>query len=160
MGGCCFQLSRWVSSLWLILRITSCTSVRSLNFEHLTNLNLNRQHSFTILLQDSAISELWVLCISFYPSYISFLSSTMASADVSTAIVIRTVQCVRETFHGKTINLLSIYLHHLHMLYSFSLSEFVLFGKLVLQNVRVPPTGNLPPASFKFHLTMDTLAWS
>ena len=57
-----------------------------------------------------------------------------------------------------------VYIRIFYTVYSFSLSDFVLYCKLVLQNVpddvRVPPTGNLPPASFRFHLTMDTLALS
>jgi hypothetical protein len=31
---------------------------------------------------------------------------------------------------------------------------------LALYEVRVPQTGDLPPTSFRFHLTMDTLVLS
>ena len=40
--------------------------------------------------------------------------------------------------------------------------DFVLFCKLIQSdmpdNVRVPRVGTLPPASFRFHLAVDTLA--
>jgi hypothetical protein len=90
----------------------------------------------------------------------------MASADFSQQLLSVPLNYLHphvcEISRGKTSNLLSIYRHLLHTLYLFSLSDFVLISKLVLQNVpddvRVPPTGNLPLASFRFHLTMDTLA--
>jgi len=89
----------------------------------------------------------------------------MVSADFSQqllAMLHTLFPHVCETSHGKTHHFHSIYRHHLHKSHPCSLWDFVLFGKLVLQlmpdDVRVPPAGTLPPASFRFHLAMDTLA--
>ncbi|WP_310502971.1 hypothetical protein [Paenibacillus qinlingensis] len=65
---------------------------------------------------------------------------------------------------GKNAIFLSIYLLHL-LSYAFGSKGFDLFSSLTqptlaLYEVRVPQTGDLPPASFRFHLTMDTLALS
>ncbi|MRN53789.1 hypothetical protein [Paenibacillus monticola] len=65
---------------------------------------------------------------------------------------------------GKNAIFLSIYLLHL-LSYAFGSMDFGLFSNLIqhtlaLYEVRVPQTGDLPPASFRFHLTVDTLALS
>lgn len=67
---------------------------------------------------------------------------------------------VRETSRGKINNFHSIHPHHLHSNVRVVL-DFVLFGKLIPlempNDVRVPRVRNLLSASFRFHLTMDTL---
>jgi hypothetical protein len=65
---------------------------------------------------------------------------------------------------GKNAIFLSIYLLHL-LSYTFGSMGFDLFGNLTqhtlaLYEVRVPQTGDLPPASFRFHFAVDTLALS
>ncbi|MCL6458149.1 MAG: hypothetical protein K6T85_09100 [Gorillibacterium sp.] len=65
---------------------------------------------------------------------------------------------------GKNAIFLSIYLLHL-LSYAFGSMDFGLLGNLIqhtlaLYEVRVPQTGDLPLASFRFHLAMDTLALS
>ncbi|MEK5395425.1 hypothetical protein [Paenibacillus sp. FSL K6-2859] len=65
---------------------------------------------------------------------------------------------------GKNAIFLSIYLLHL-LPYAFGSMDFVLLCNLIqptlaLYEVRVPQTGDLPPASFRFHLAVDTLALS
>jgi hypothetical protein len=65
---------------------------------------------------------------------------------------------------GKNAIFLSIHLLHL-LPYAFGSMDFDLFGSLIqrtlaLYEVCVPQTGDLPLASFRFHLTMDTLALS
>jgi len=65
---------------------------------------------------------------------------------------------------GKLVNLPPIYLLHLHHEPRIA-SDFVLFGKLIqlkiaLYAVSVRQAGILPPASFRFHLAVDTLAFS
>lgn len=62
---------------------------------------------------------------------------------------------------GKSAIFLSIYLPHL-LPYVFGSKDFVLLRRLIQRmlasyEVRVPQTGDLPPTSFRFHLTMDTL---
>ena len=42
----------------------------------------------------------------------------------------------------------------------FDLFRSLIQHTLALYEVRVPQTGDLPPASFRFHLTVDTLALS
>jgi hypothetical protein len=69
-----------------------------------------------------------------------------------------------QTSPGKSAIFPSIYL--LHLLYTtFGRKDFVLSCKLIqwylaLYEVRVPQTGGLPPASFRFRVTADTLALS
>ena len=65
---------------------------------------------------------------------------------------------------GKSAIFLSIYLLHL-LSHVFGSKDFGLFSNLIQRTlasyeVRVPQTGDLPPASFRFHLAMDTLALS
>ncbi|WP_232242465.1 hypothetical protein [Paenibacillus sp. GSMTC-2017] len=65
---------------------------------------------------------------------------------------------------GKNAIFLSIYLLHL-LSYAFGSMGFGLFSNLIqhtlaLYEVRVPQTGDLPLASFRFHITMDTLTLS
>lgn len=65
---------------------------------------------------------------------------------------------------GKNAIFLSIYLLHL-LSYAFGSTGFGLLCNLTqrtlaLYEVRVPQTGDLPPASFRFHLAVDTLALS
>ncbi|WP_179090146.1 hypothetical protein MHI37_14445 [Paenibacillus sp. FSL H8-0548] len=65
---------------------------------------------------------------------------------------------------GKNAIFLSIYLLHL-LSYAFGSKDFDLLCSLIqrtlaLYEVRVPQTGDLPSASFRFHLAMDTLALS
>ena len=68
---------------------------------------------------------------------------------------------VREISHGKTIHFPSMYPHHLHWYVRVVIGlRFVLQAHPIPMpdDVRVPRVGTLPPASFRFHLTMDTLA--
>ena len=94
---------------------------------------------------------------------------TMASADFCqfhrTSLHGLSLRCQRllwQTSSGKNDNLHPIY--SLHLLHGVrAVSDFVLFGKLIrpktaLYAVFVHRAGTLPPASFRFHLTMDTLA--
>jgi len=65
---------------------------------------------------------------------------------------------------GKNVIFPSIYSPHL-LPFAFGSMDFDLFGSLVqrmlaLYEVRVPRTGGLPPTSFRFHLTVDTLVLS
>ncbi|WP_313639724.1 hypothetical protein [Paenibacillus sp.] len=65
---------------------------------------------------------------------------------------------------GKNAIFLSIYLLHI-LSYAFGSMDFDLFSNLIqptlaLYEVRVPQTGDLPLASFRFHLAVDTLALS
>ncbi|OSX53820.1 hypothetical protein B7H16_09365 [Anoxybacillus ayderensis] len=72
---------------------------------------------------------------------------------------------IHQTSSGKSaIFLPPIYLLHL-LCITFGRKDFVLFGKLIqlylaLYEVCVPQTGSLPPASFRFRVTTDTLALS
>ena len=67
---------------------------------------------------------------------------------------------IHQTSPGKSAIFPSIYLLHL-LSYAFGSKDFNLICYLVqrtlaLYKVRVPQTGELPPASFRFHLTVDT----
>nr|WP_217629836.1 hypothetical protein [Planococcus glaciei] len=67
-----------------------------------------------------------------------------------------------QTSPGKNAIFPSTYL--LHLLHAtFGRKGFALFSRLTqshiaLYEVRVPQTGGLPPASFRFHVAVDTLA--
>jgi len=72
--------------------------------------------------------------------------------------------CIHQTSPGKSVFFPSIYLLHL-LCIIFGRKDFVLYCKLIqwylaLYGVRVPQTGSLPPASFRFRVTTDTLALS
>ena len=65
---------------------------------------------------------------------------------------------------GKNVVFLSIYPPHL-LPATFDNMDFVLYSKLIqlqraLYKIRVPQAGDLPLASFRFHLTVNTLALS
>jgi len=65
---------------------------------------------------------------------------------------------------GKNAIFLSIYLLHL-LPSAFGSKDFDLYCSLIQRTlafyeIRVPQTGDLPPTSFRFHLTMDTLVLS
>ena len=67
-----------------------------------------------------------------------------------------------QTSPGKRMHFHTIYPPHLLDM-TFDRKSFVLLSKLTqpylaLYEIRVPRTGVLPPASFRFHVTMDTLA--
>ena len=69
-----------------------------------------------------------------------------------------------QTSPGKNAIFLSTYPPHL-LPFAFGSMDFVLFSKLIqrtlaLYEIRVPRTGDLPLASFRFRLTTDTLALS
>ena len=69
----------------------------------------------------------------------------------------------QQTSTGKLVPFPPIYLLHLHHKPRIAL-DFVLSGKLIrltyaLYAVSVRQAGILPPASFRFHFTMDTLAF-
>lgn len=103
------------------------------------------------------------------------------SAAVATAYVLwRLLTSVRSTYShkqgyeetssitqispGKNAIFLSIYLLHL-LSYAFDSMDFGLLCNLIqptlaLYEVRVSQTGDLPLASFRFHLAVDTLALS
>jgi hypothetical protein len=90
----------------------------------------------------------------------------MASADFLRFVV--TIGFVsspptRKTSPGKSDNFPLIYLPHLHHGIR-AVLDFALLGKLVrptnaLYVVSIRQAEGLPPASFRFHLTMDTLAF-
>jgi hypothetical protein len=72
-------------------------------------------------------------------------------------------QLICQTSMGKPVSFLPIYLLHLHHKPRIA-SDFVLFCKLIrliyaLYAVSVRQAGILPTASFRFHLTVDTLAF-
>jgi hypothetical protein len=65
---------------------------------------------------------------------------------------------------GKNAIFPSIYSPHL-IPFAFGSKDFDLFGSLIqrtlaLYEIRVPRTGGLPPTSFRFDLTVDTLVLS
>ncbi len=67
-----------------------------------------------------------------------------------------------QTSPGKSLFFLSIYLPHL-LSSVFGSKDFVLMCKLIQRmlasyEIRIPQAGDLPPASFRFHLTVDTVA--
>ena len=69
-----------------------------------------------------------------------------------------------QTSPGKDVIFLSIYLPHL-LPFAFGSKDFVLLSRLIQRmvasyEVRVPQTGDLPPTSFRFDLTVDTLVLS
>ncbi|QBK25827.1 hypothetical protein DKZ56_08120 [Ureibacillus thermophilus] len=71
---------------------------------------------------------------------------------------------IRQTSPGKYMHFHTIYPPHLLDM-TFDRKSFVLFCKLTqsylaLYEVRVPRTGSLPLASFRFRVTTDTLALS
>jgi|SRR5665647_772672 len=112
-----------------------------------------------------------------FPSYSMFSPSpsccislgTMTSADFYTGnktsqSCLRLVLAFAQISPGKNAIFLSIYLLHL-LSYAFGSKDFSLFSNLIqrtlaLYEVRVPQTRDLPLASFRFHLTVDTLALS
>ena len=66
-----------------------------------------------------------------------------------------------QTSPGKRMHFHTIYPPHLLDMI-FDRKSFVLLGKLTqpylaLYEIRVPRTGALPPAFFRFHITIDTL---
>ena len=69
---------------------------------------------------------------------------------------------IHQTSPGKNAIFPSTYL--LHLLHAtFGRKGFALLSRLAqshiaLYEVRVPQTGGLPPASFRFHVAVDTLA--
>ena len=69
---------------------------------------------------------------------------------------------IHQTSPGKSVYFPSIYLPHLLCL-PFGRKDFTLLCTLIQVDlasyeIRVPQTGGLPPASFRFHVAMDTLA--
>jgi hypothetical protein len=69
-----------------------------------------------------------------------------------------------QTSPGKSLFFLSIYLPHL-LSSAFGSMDFALCCKLIqrmlaLYEIRIPQAGDLPSASFRFHLAMDTVALS
>ena len=89
----------------------------------------------------------------------------MASADFSRFVVTTgfiSVPPARETSPGKGCDFHLIYLPHLRPGVR-AVLDFALLGKLVRPNtpnvISVRQAEVLPPASFSFHLTMDTLAF-
>jgi len=78
--------------------------------------------------------------------------------------VVKGTSRIHQTSPGKSVIFLSIYLLHLLDI-TFGRKDFVLYCRLIqwylaLYEVRVPQTGSLPPASFRFRITTDTLALS
>ena len=74
----------------------------------------------------------------------------------------RALRRSRQTSPGKNAIFPPIYLPHL-LSTAFGSKDFALYGKLIQLSpasyaVSVRQAGGLPPASFRFHLTMDTLA--
>ena len=109
----------------------------------------------------------------FGPSFpVHIQKNTMTSADFwqfshtslhGLLLLIVHPQRTCQTSPGKSDRLHPVYPPHL--LYGVrAVLDFVLYGKLVRSNsalyaVLVHRVGTLPPASFRFHLTMDTLAF-
>ena len=105
---------------------------------------------------------------SFFPWYYG-LQLLAPAADILAvrcyyvSIRIRLLLRICKTSSGKRYHLHLIYLLHLHLEIR-AVLDFVLFRKLVrfkyaLYTVSVRQTEALPWASFRFHLTMDTLAF-
>jgi hypothetical protein len=73
-------------------------------------------------------------------------------------------QCISKTSPGKSAIFLPIYLPHLHCLFSSSYWALVCLATLpigtALYVISVRQTRDLPPTSFRFHLTVDTLVLS
>ncbi len=73
-------------------------------------------------------------------------------------------QFTSKTSPGKSIIFLSIYLPHLHYLFSSSYRASICYAILpigpALYVISVRQTRDLPPTSFRFHLTVDTLVLS
>ena len=74
----------------------------------------------------------------------------------------RLLLCTYETSSGKRYHLHLIYLLHLHLeiraVLDFALCRKLVRFKYALYAVSVRQTEALPWASFRFHLTVDTLA--
>ena len=94
---------------------------------------------------------------------------TMARTDFSRQTLFRPTQslstpCVRETSPGKSNRLHLIYLPHLRygvwVVLDFVLSCKLVRPKYALYVISVRQTETLPPASSRFHLAVDTLAFS
>lgn len=90
----------------------------------------------------------------------------MASADFCALSLLSQVGLspITQISPGKNAIFLSIYLLHL-LSYAFGSMDFGLLCNLIqptlaLYEVRIPQTGDLPLASFRFHLAVDTLALS
>lgn len=73
-------------------------------------------------------------------------------------------QCISKTSPGKNVIFLSIYLPHLHRLFSSSYRASICIAILPIDAafyvISVRQTRDLPPTSFRFHLTVDTLVLS
>jgi hypothetical protein len=89
----------------------------------------------------------------------------MASADFcrfSAPLLTRLSSTYRQISPGKNADFPRMSPPHLR-LHPLVVSDFVLLGKLVRMQtpdaIRVPRRAVLPPASFRFHLTMDTVAF-
>lgn len=91
---------------------------------------------------------------------------TMASADFcrfNAPFLVRLSSLTyRQISPGKNVNFLRMSPPHLR-LHPLVVSDFVSFGKLVRMQtpyaIRVPRRTDLPPASFRFHLAVDTVAF-
>ena len=89
---------------------------------------------------------------------------TMTSADYSQQALLRTLErtCVCESSPGKNVFFPTIHLLHLHLRFRVALG-FVLFSRLIHHRmpyaVPVRKVSGLPPASFRFCLATDTLAF-
>ena len=86
----------------------------------------------------------------------------MTSADFSRQVLLRSSNSVRKASQGKNTIFPVIYPPHLHREFRIAWG-FSFFGNLTHSHmpdaVPVRRTNGLPRASFRFHLTMDTLAF-
>ena len=90
------------------------------------------------------------------------VTSTMTSADSLRQVLLRSSHSVRKASQGKGTIFLVIYPPHLHrefrIAWGFSLCCNLTHSHMP-DAVPVRRTNGLPRASFRFHLTMDTLAF-
>lgn len=104
---------------------------------------------------------------SVFPLAIAISESTMTSADFldfSYVSLHRLLfqnsfrQCISKTSPGKSVIFLSIYLPHLHYLFSSSYRALVCVATLpigtALYVISVRQTRDLPPTSFRFHVSV------
>ena len=91
------------------------------------------------------------------------VTSTMTSADSLRQVLLRSSHSVRKASQGKSTIFPVIYPPHLHrefrIAWGFSLCCNLTHSHMP-DAVPVRRTNGLPRASFRFHLTMDTLAFS
>ena len=155
-----FQLSSWYNHSYLSFGFRPILLVRSLLSEHLTNYFGNIHLLSNCKVQSFDTS--WDLLLSLqarvriYRDLCWLLTATVVRASEKKR------PHVRETSPGKNDNFHPIYLLHLPCCPR-AVSDFdsccnLIRTTLALYELPVRQAGSLPPASFRFHLAVDTLA--